>query len=91
MENIHKFKNWKLYNHLCEIRVDGIEPQIDIFWRFLLVNQKFPIWVKLSTICLVIFTPTYSQSRTLFTLWDDDMNTGEESNWQLFDNYFIIL
>ena len=34
MENIYKFKNWKLFNHLCEIRVDGIEPQIDIFWRF---------------------------------------------------------
>jgi len=66
------------------------EPQIDIFWRFLLVNLKFPIWVKLSTICLVIIAATYSQSDTLITEWDDDMNMEEELAWQLSDNYSII-
>ena len=66
------------------------KPQIDIFWRFLLVNLKFPIWVKLSTICLVIIAATYSQSDTLITEWDDDMNMEEELAWQLSDNYSII-
>ena len=66
------------------------EPQIDIFWRFLLVNLKFPIRVKLSTICLVIIAATYSQSDTLITEWDDDMNMEEELAWQLSDDYFII-
>ena len=66
------------------------EPQIDIFWRFLLVNLKFPIRVKLSTICLVIIAATYSQSDTLITEWDDDMNMEEELAWQLSDNYSII-
>jgi len=67
------------------------EPQIDIFWRFLLVNLKFPIQVKLSTICLVIIAATYSQSDTLITEWDDDMNMEEELAWQLSNDYFIIL
>lgn len=66
------------------------EPQIDIFWRFLLVNLKFPIRVKPSTICLVIIAATYSQSDTLITEWDDDMNMEEELAWQLSDDYFII-
>jgi len=46
---------------------------------------------KLSTICLVIIAATYSQSNTLITEWDDDMNMEEELAWQLSDNYSIIL
>jgi len=46
---------------------------------------------KLSTICLVIIAATYSQSDTLITEWDDDMNMEEELAWQLSDNYSIIL
>ena len=45
---------------------------------------------KLSTICLVIIAATYSQSDTLITEWDDDMNMEEELAWQLSDNYSII-
>ena len=63
------------------------KPQIDIFWRSLSVNLKFPIWVKLSTICPMIIAATYSQSNALITEWDDDMNTEED--W--FDNYLIII
>jgi len=64
-------------------------------WYFLAlsvaVNPKFPISSKkLSTICLVILAATYSQSETLITQWDDDMNMEEELSWQLSDNYSII-
>jgi len=47
--------------------------------------------IKLSTICLVIIAATYSQSNTLITEWDDDMNMEEELAWQLSDDYSIIL